>query len=79
MELLRGAVAGFEVWGARAWRARAEGELGLLLRELGHEDEAASLLRGAVAVLTELGALGWLAAFRAEAPSPTTVEVPSRS
>jgi len=79
VELLRGAVSGFEAWGARAWRARAEGELGLLLRDLGHEDEAAPLLRGAVAVLTELGALGWLAEFGSEAPSPTTVAVPSGS
>ena len=36
-----------------------------------------TLLRGSVAVLTELGALGWLAPFRSEPVSPATVEVPS--
>ena len=76
-DLLRGAVAGFTTWGSPQWRARAEGELGLLLRDLGQVDEGASLLRGAVAVLTELGALGWLTPFRSDPVSPTTVEVPS--
>jgi hypothetical protein len=72
--LLRRAVTGFGTWGSPQWRARTEGELGLLLERLGRHDEATTLLRGAVAALTELGAEGWVAPFRARVAAPVTAD-----
>ena len=66
-ELLESALSEFTTWGSRPWRARVAGELGLVLRRLGRDQEADTLLREAVAALTELGALAWLEPFRAEA------------
>jgi hypothetical protein len=72
--LLRRAVTGFGTWGSPQWRARAEGELGLLLERQGRHDEADGLVRGAVAALTELGALGWVGPFRTGVAAPVTAD-----
>ena len=59
--LLRSAAEAFATWGAPHHRARAEAELGLVLRELGRDEEGDPLLEAALGVLTEMGAVAWVA------------------
>jgi class 3 adenylate cyclase/tetratricopeptide (TPR) repeat protein len=55
------AVAAFDSWGSPHYRARAQAELGRLLESRGRVDDAAPLLQSAVATLSELRAVAWLA------------------
>jgi hypothetical protein len=55
------AVAAFDSWGSPHYRARTQAELGRLLESRGRVDDAAPLLQSAVATLSELRAVAWLA------------------
>ncbi|HET6654367.1 MAG TPA: adenylate/guanylate cyclase domain-containing protein [Nocardioides sp.] len=67
--LLREAIVGFAEWGSRHYQARAEGELGAWLAGRGRADEGAVLLEGARAVLTELGAVAFVAQLGERQPA----------
>ena len=58
---LREALALYDEWGALAFRARSEGELGTWFSGQGRTDEAVPLLESARSTLSQIGANRWLA------------------